>query len=106
MKAKKENKVYEVDKMTKDRYVKFGYDIYDDEGRLIENAKNKTIAYAEYEELQKELERAKRVPNNAKVLKERCEELEAEKTGLQEQLDLANGKIAELEAESNMSEEE
>ena len=42
MKAKKENKVYEVDKATKDRYTKAGYDIYDDEGKLIENAKNKT----------------------------------------------------------------
>ena len=35
MKAKKENKVYEVDKTTKDRYTKAGYDIYDDVGKLI-----------------------------------------------------------------------
>lgn len=106
MKAKKENKVYEVDKITKDRYVKLGYDIYDDEGKVIENAKNKMIAYEEYEKLQKELENAKKVPNNAKALKERCEELEAEKTNLQGQLDLANGKIAELEAENKIPEEE
>ena len=55
MKAKKENKVYEVDKIIKDRYVKLGYDIYDDEGNLIEYAKNKTVAYEEYE---KEIGRA------------------------------------------------
>ena len=104
MKAKKENKVYEVDKITKDRYVKLGYDIYDDKGELIENAKNKTIAYEEYEKLQKELEDAKKVPNNAKALKEKCEELKTEKENLQEQLDLANTKIAELEAEKTKEE--
>jgi len=105
MKAKKENKVYEVDKTTKDRYVKLGYDIYDDEGKLIENAKNKTVAYEEYEKLQKELESAKKVPSNAKALKEKCEELETEKENLQAQLDLANTKIAELEAEKEPKEE-
>lgn len=105
MKAKKENKVYEVDKTTKDRYVKLGYDIYDDEGKLIENAKNKTVAYAEYEKLQKELENAKKVSSNAKALKEKCEELETEKENLQAQLDLANAKIAEPEAEKEPKEE-
>lgn len=105
MKAKKENKVYEVDKITKDRYVKLGYDIYDDEGKLIENAKNKTVAYEEYEKLQKELEDAKKVPNNAKALKEKCEELEVEKGNLQTQLDFANTKIAQLEAEKEPKEE-
>ena len=31
-----------------DRYIKEGYDIYDDEGKLIKNAKNKTVSYEEY----------------------------------------------------------
>lgn len=105
MKAKKENKVYEVDKIIKDRYVKLGYDIYDDEGNLIEHAKNKTVAYEEYEKVKVELENAKKVPNNAKALKERCEELETEKESLQIQLDLANAKIAELEADKETGEE-
>ncbi len=65
MKAKKDNKVYEVDKITKDRYVKDGYDIYDDEGKLIECAKNKTVPYEEYEKIKKELEELKK-----KALKE------------------------------------
>lgn len=60
MKARKENKVYEVDKTTKDRYIKAGYDIYDDEGKLIENAKNKTVSYEEYEKIKKELEEIKK----------------------------------------------
>lgn len=65
MKAKKDNKVYEVDKTTKNRYVKDGYDIYDDEGKLIESAKNKTVPYEEYEKIKKELEELKK-----KALKE------------------------------------
>ncbi len=99
MKAKKENKVYEVDKVSKDRYVKLGYDIYDDGGKLIEIAKNKSVAYGEYEKLQRELESAKKVPNNAKALREKCEELEVEKESLQEQLSVANDKITGLEVE-------
>lgn len=105
MRAKKENKVYEIDKTTKDRYAKLGYDIYDDEGNLIENAKNKTVAYEEYEKLLKELEAAKKIPNHAKALKERCEELEVEKTNLQEELNLASAKVAELEARKGPKEE-
>lgn len=65
MKAKKDNKVYEVDKISKDRYVKDGYDIYDDDGKLIESARNKTVPYAEYEKIKKELEELKK-----KILKE------------------------------------
>lgn len=59
MKAIKENKVYTVDNTTKDRYVKAGYDIYDDNGKLVENAKNKTVPYDEYEKVKKELEELK-----------------------------------------------
>lgn len=59
MKARKENKVYEVDKITKDRYVKAGYDIYDDEGKLIQSATNKTVSYEEYKKVKKELEELK-----------------------------------------------
>ena len=97
MKAKKENKVYEVDKITKDRYVKAGYDIYDDDNELIENGKNKTVSYEEYEKIKIELEKAKAMPKNTKELKEKNEQLETEKVELQKQLDLANSKIAELE---------
>lgn len=59
MKARKENKVYVVDKVTKDRYVKAGYDIYDDNGKIIEYGKNKTVSYEEYEKVKKELEELK-----------------------------------------------
>lgn len=98
MKAKKENKVYEVDKTTKDRYIKAGYDIYNDDGELIENAKNKTVSYEEYEKIKKELEKANKVPNNAKNLKEQCDKIENEKAELEKKLETANSRIAELES--------
>lgn len=59
MKAIKENKVYTVDKTTKERYLKAGYDIYDENGKIIENAKNKTVPYDEYEKIKNELEELK-----------------------------------------------
>lgn len=104
MKAKKENKVYEVDKTTKDKYVKAGYDIFDDEGNIVENAKNKTVSYVEYEKIKKELEKATKIPNNAKALKEQCEKLEEEKVQLQNELEIANSKIAVLEKEQETQE--
>lgn len=96
MKARKENKVYDVDKVTKDRYVKEGFDIYDDDGKLIENGKNKTVPYEKYEELEKALEEAKKVPNNAKTLRIENEQLKAEKEELEKALEEANAKVKEL----------
>lgn len=59
MKARKENKVYTIDKTNKEKFLKDGYDIYDDDGRLIANAKNKTVPYEEYEKVVKELAEVK-----------------------------------------------
>ena len=70
MKAKKENKIYEVDKITMDRYIKEGYDIYDDEGKLIKNAKNKTVSYEEYEKVKKELEELKKAKTKEATVEE------------------------------------
>ena len=78
MKAKKENKIYEVDKITMDRYIKEGYDIYDDEGKLIKNAKNKTVSYEEYEKVKKELEELKK----AKTKEPTVEEIKLKLTAL------------------------
>lgn len=75
MKAIKGNKVYRVDKNLKDKYKQEGFDIYNDEGELIEASSTKTVSYKEYEEIQKELEEVKKVPNNAKALKEQNAEL-------------------------------
>lgn len=55
MYAKKANKVYRVDDVTKDGYLKQGYDICDDSGNIIEHSAKATIPYAEYEKVLKEL---------------------------------------------------
>lgn len=67
MKAKKENKVYRITtEQEKQRYLKEGFDIYDDEGNLIEYSPTKKIAYSKYAELLDE----------NKVLRARTAELE------------------------------
>lgn len=54
MKAKKENKVYTITtEQEKKRYLKEGFDIYDDEGKLLEHSSLKKIAYSKYAELEK-----------------------------------------------------
>lgn len=49
MKAKKENKVYRITtEVEKQRYLKEGFDIYDDDGKIIAHSPLKKIAYSEY----------------------------------------------------------
>ena len=61
MKAKKENKVYRIATETeKKRYLKEGYDIYDDDGNILEHSPLKKIAYGEYAKLLEENNRLKK----------------------------------------------
>lgn len=82
MKAKKENKVYTINTdQEKSRYLKEGYDIYDDNGKLLEHSPLKKIAYSEYAKLLEE--NAKLKAENAELLA-KIEEAAAEpekKTG-------------------------
>ena len=61
--AQKENRVYRVTEENKKDYLKRGFDIYDEDGNLVEANPNKTISYAEHmkevEKLQKEIEKLK-----------------------------------------------
>lgn len=60
MKAKKENKVYRINtEQEKSRYLKEGFDIYDDEGKVLEYSPLKKIAYSEYVKLQADNEKLK-----------------------------------------------
>lgn len=59
IKAKKENKVYIITGQQKARYLQEGFDIYDDEGNLLEHSPKKKIAYSEYAKLQEEMEALK-----------------------------------------------
>ena len=54
MKAKKENKVYTIQEREKKRFLEEGYDIYDDDGKVIEHSPKKLIKYSEYEKVLKE----------------------------------------------------
>ena len=55
MKARKENKVYRIStEQEKQRYLRDGYDIYSDEGKLIEYSPQRKISLSEYEALAEE----------------------------------------------------
>lgn len=109
--ARKENKEYRINDEMKSAYLNDGYDIYNEEGKVIEYSPKKTITMNEHleevaklqeelekanannsnkeledkiAELEKALEVANQVPKNAKELKAANEELEK--------------KVAELEA--------
>lgn len=51
MKAIKENKTYTVDETSKDAYLAQGFDIYGDNGELIERSTSSTVSRREYDEL-------------------------------------------------------
>lgn len=57
MKAKKENKVYRISEENKKRYLDEGYDIYDDEGTVVEYSPKKTISYNDYMKACEEIKR-------------------------------------------------
>ncbi len=58
MKAKKENKVYTINtEQEAQRYLKDGYDIYDDDGNVRDYSPKKKIAFSEYMKAVKEIER-------------------------------------------------
>lgn len=48
MKARKENKVYDINEASKQTYLDQGFDIYDDNGNPIEYTPLKTIKYNEH----------------------------------------------------------
>ena len=56
MTAEKDNKVYTIDESTKDRYAAEGYDIRDDDGKVIAYGKGKTVPYEKYQRVLQELE--------------------------------------------------
>lgn len=53
MLAVKGNRVYQVDKVTKATYLKDGFAITDDAGKVLEQPTNKTVPWAEHEVLVK-----------------------------------------------------
>lgn len=56
MRAVKENKEYTVEESQKGFYLTQGFDIYGDDGGLLEAAPGKTVSYDEYAALREKLE--------------------------------------------------
>lgn len=70
MKAKKENKVYSINtEQEAQRYLKDGYDIYDDDGNVREYSPKKKIAFSEYMKAVKEIERLQDLAAENEALK-------------------------------------
>ena len=82
MKAKKENKVYTINtEQEAQRYLKEGYDIYDDDGNVRDYSPKKKIAFSEYVKAVKEIENLRKLTaeRNAEIesLKKEIAELQA-----------------------------
>lgn len=57
MKALKDNKVYTISEKEKAHYIALGFDIQDDEGKVIAHGQGKTVPYEQYAELEAEHEK-------------------------------------------------
>lgn len=72
MKAVMENKVYTIDETQKAMYQAQGYDIIDDEGKVIQYGAGKSVSYEEYKTLE---EKALKLEKENKKLKDEIKEL-------------------------------
>lgn len=59
MTAKKDNKVYTISEMAMESYLAMGYDIFDEEGKLLKRSSKATVPYSEYEKVVKERDELK-----------------------------------------------
>lgn len=107
MKARKENKVYSITtEQEKQRYLKAGYDIYSDNGKLMEYSPQKKISYSQYDALLKENEALKKerlaLRSQYDALRENAEALEAEVAALKAK-NAESGKAETVQAEGKAS---
>lgn len=72
MKAVMENKVYTIDETQKTMYQAQGYDIIDDEGKVIQYGAGKSVSYEEYKTLE---QKALKLEKENKKLKDEIKEL-------------------------------
>lgn len=92
LEARKENKVYRITDQQKDRYLKEGFDIYED-GQILEHTPKKVIKYSDH--LSKMKTATAEKDEEIKVLKEQLAMLEEKKTETAENvLDLLKGYAA------------
>lgn len=72
MKATRGNKVYTIDETQKAMYQAQGYDIVDEEGKIIQYGAGKTVSYEEYKALE---EKITKLTTENKKLKDEIKEL-------------------------------
>ena len=72
MKATIGNKVYTIDETQKTMYQAQGYDIVDDDGKVIQYGAGKTVSYEEYKALE---EKTLKLEKENKKLKDEIKEL-------------------------------
>ena len=72
MKATRGNKVYTIDETQKADYIAQGYDIVDDEGKVLQYGAGKTVSYEQYKELE---EKTAKLEKENKKLKDELKEL-------------------------------
>lgn len=89
--AKKDNKEYSVTNESKSIYLKDGYDIYSDEGEIIEYSPKKTISYNEHVAEIKTLKE-----QIANLTENNNEDLEKENTSLKNEVKELKEQIANL----------
>ena len=75
LEARKENKVYKINEVQKDRYLKDGFDVYQD-GKLIEHSPKKLIKYSDHVKKMEELKAELTTPtsNVTELLKKYAED--------------------------------
>lgn len=76
MYAKKQNKRYTITEAEKKGYQARGYDIYDDDGNLVEVGAGKTVSYAKYQQALdkiKELKKKLKSLENSKANKSKSD---------------------------------
>ena len=68
MKAIKKNKVYTIDESQKKFYTDSGFDIIDEDGKVIAYGKGKTVPYEQYAALQAEVAELKEKGSDAAII--------------------------------------
>lgn len=81
LEARKENKVYQITDQQKDRYLKEGFDVYEN-GQIVEHTPKKVIKYSDH--LSKMKTATAKKDEEINVLKEQLAMLEETKTALAE----------------------
>lgn len=97
MRAVKGNKVYTVDEQTKDDYIKSGFDVFDDEGNIIQYGVGKTVSMDEYNKLKDRCKELERKVENYKLAAMTVEQLKAYADEIKVDLGEASTKDAILE---------